>query len=56
MPIYDREFIEQKGQDILKKEIMGTGPFKIKEYIRGTSFELGRNEDYWVKGRPYSIL
>jgi len=53
MPIYDKEFVEQKGQDIPKKEIMGTGPFKFKEYIRGVSFELAKNEDYWAKGRPY---
>ena len=53
MPIYDREFVEQRGQDIPKKEVMGTGQFKLKEYIRGVSFELAKNEDYWVKGRPY---
>ncbi|MBI3637232.1 MAG: ABC transporter substrate-binding protein [Candidatus Rokubacteria bacterium] len=32
---------------------LGTGPFKFKEWKRGESFELVRNPDYFVKGRPY---
>ncbi|MBI2886442.1 MAG: ABC transporter substrate-binding protein [Chloroflexi bacterium] len=53
LPIYDKKWIEAKGNDIPKKEINGTGPFKMKEYIRGVSIESERNPDYWVKGRPY---
>lgn len=53
MAIYDKEWMEAKGQDAAKKEFMGTGPFRLKEYIRGTSMEVERNPNYWVEGKPY---
>lgn len=53
MAIYDKEWVESKGQDAPKKEMMGTGPFKLKDYTRGTSLEVERNPSYWVQGRPY---
>ncbi|MFH1487054.1 MAG: ABC transporter substrate-binding protein [Chloroflexota bacterium] len=37
----------------LKKVAVGTGPFKLKEYMSGVSFRMERNPDYFVKGRPY---
>lgn len=46
--------------DILEKEprwyernVMGTGPFKFVEYVRGSHWAGVRNENYFVKGRPY---
>ena len=53
MGMYDKEWVESKGQDGPKKEMNGTGPYKLKEYIRGTSVEVERNPGYWVEGRPY---
>lgn len=50
-PMYDKKWLEA-GHDP-KKEFNGAGPFKLKEYIRGTSYELVKNENYWEKGRPY---
>jgi peptide/nickel transport system substrate-binding protein len=32
---------------------MGTGPFKLKNYVRGSYIELERNPEYWKKGLPY---
>ncbi|MFN3614638.1 MAG: ABC transporter substrate-binding protein [Rubrimonas sp.] len=32
---------------------IGTGPFKFKEWVRGSHIHLVRNEDYWLEGRPY---
>lgn len=43
--------ILEKGP--MKDVIVGTGPFKFKEYKRGTSIELVRNPDYHVPGKPY---
>ncbi|MBI3998568.1 MAG: ABC transporter substrate-binding protein [Armatimonadetes bacterium] len=46
--------------DILEKEprwyernVMGTGPFKFVEYVRGSHWAGVRNENYFVSGRPY---
>jgi peptide/nickel transport system substrate-binding protein len=32
---------------------IGTGPFKIKSFAPGRSFEVVRNENYWQKDLPY---
>jgi len=32
---------------------IATGPWKFKEWVRGSHFEYVRNEDYWRKGFPY---
>src|SRR5438093_12461231 len=36
-----------------KKNAVGTGPFKLKSYVHGSSIELERNPNYWKKGLPY---
>ncbi len=37
----------------LRQRCVGTGPFKLKQYLPGTMVELERNPDYFVPGRPY---
>ena len=32
---------------------IGTGPFKFKEWVRGSHVEYVRNDDYWDEGKPY---
>lgn len=32
---------------------IGTGPFKLKEWVRGSHVEFVRNENYWNPGLPY---
>lgn len=32
---------------------IGTGPFKFKEWKKGSHIVLTRNADYWKKGQPY---
>jgi peptide/nickel transport system substrate-binding protein len=46
--------------DILAKDmhwyenhVMGTGPFKFVEHVKGSHFVGKRNPDYWDKGKPY---
>ncbi|MCZ6478809.1 MAG: ABC transporter substrate-binding protein [candidate division NC10 bacterium] len=36
-----------------EKNINGTGPFKFAEFVPGSHWIGKRNEDYFVKGRPY---
>ncbi|MBI2888208.1 MAG: ABC transporter substrate-binding protein [Chloroflexi bacterium] len=51
MVMYDKQWMEA-GHDPTK-EVNGTGPFKFKEYIRGTSIEMVKNTGYWKQGYPY---
>jgi peptide/nickel transport system substrate-binding protein len=36
-----------------KAHEVGTGPFRLKNYVRGSSIEFERNSDYWKQGLPY---
>jgi peptide/nickel transport system substrate-binding protein len=36
-----------------EKNIMGTGPFKFVEHVAGSHWIGKRNENYFVKGRPF---
>jgi peptide/nickel transport system substrate-binding protein len=42
-----------KGPDWHKKNANGTGPFKLKKYLRGSSLEVERNPNYFKEGLPY---
>ncbi len=49
--IFSREVLEQDGD--LKKRLIGTGPYILKEHTRKVRVVLARNPDYFDKGRPY---
>ncbi|MBI2906687.1 MAG: hypothetical protein HYX92_03405 [Chloroflexi bacterium] len=51
MPLAPKHVVEAKGD--LKKDVVGTGPFKLKSYSFGVSLELVKNKEYFVPGRPY---
>ncbi|MBI2910259.1 MAG: hypothetical protein HYX92_21665 [Chloroflexi bacterium] len=46
-----RAVLENKGD--MTKTVVGSGPFKFKSYASGVSWELERNPNYFVSGRPY---
>lgn len=46
-----KHIIEAKKD--LKQDAIGTGPFKLKEYIAGVSFRVEKSRDYYIKDRPY---
>ncbi len=50
--IYKADLL-QKDPHWYERHIMGTGPFKFVEYVRGSHWVAVRNEDYFVKGHPY---
>ena len=45
------EVLEEDGD--LKKRMIGTGPYILKEHTRKVRVVLARNPDYFDKGRPY---
>ncbi|MBI2907134.1 MAG: ABC transporter substrate-binding protein [Chloroflexi bacterium] len=51
LPMYSQAYVEKNGD--MKTTVMGTGPFKFKSYNPGVGLEAVKNENYWVKGRPY---
>ncbi|MBI2910094.1 MAG: hypothetical protein HYX92_20830 [Chloroflexi bacterium] len=51
-PIYPKHVVLENKND-MTKTALGSGPFKFKSYTSGVGWELVRNADYFVKGRPY---
>ncbi|HZD26615.1 MAG TPA: ABC transporter substrate-binding protein, partial [Alphaproteobacteria bacterium] len=52
------QHIYDDGQDIKThprntKDVVGSGPFILKEYKQGEYYTLEKNPDFFIKGRPY---
>ena len=50
--IFPKKYLD-KDPNYFKTNVVGSGPFKLKSYTRGSTFEGERNPDYFVKDRPY---
>ena len=50
--IYKADLLE-KDPHWFKKNVMGTGPFKLGEYVPGSHVLGKKNPDYFMKGLPY---
>ena len=50
--IFAKKYLDQDPH-YYKQHAVGSGPFKLKEYVRGATIELERNPTYWKKGLPY---
>jgi peptide/nickel transport system substrate-binding protein len=50
--VYAKKYLDQ-DPNYYKQHAMGSGPFKLKEYVRGASIEMERNPKYWKQGLPY---
>jgi peptide/nickel transport system substrate-binding protein len=53
MAVYSREAVLARGQESPKREPMGSGPYRFKEYTPSNSVVLERNPGYFLPGRPY---
>lgn len=51
--IISKEAFEKNGIEWARENPIGTGPFKLKEYIHGQSVTFEKNESYWQDGKPY---
>ncbi len=50
--IYKADILAKDPQWYMKN-VMGTGPFKFVEHVRGSHWVGKKNPDYWDKGKPY---
>ena len=50
--IYPKKYLD-KDPNYFMKSVVGSGPFKFKNYTRGATFEGERYAEYFVKDRPY---
>ncbi len=50
--IYPKKYLDTDPH-YFKTHAVGSGPFKLKNYVRGSYVELERNPNYWKKGLPY---
>lgn len=50
--VIPKEAVDANGGK-LDKVGVGTGPFKLAEYVANTRTRLEKNPDYFVQGRPY---
>ncbi|ETX01115.1 MAG: hypothetical protein ETSY2_37825, partial [Candidatus Entotheonella gemina] len=50
--VLPKHIIERDGDMTRVESQIGTGPFKLKKYVRGSIIEWERNSDYFIKGWP----
>lgn len=48
-----KEAYDKNGADWARENPIGTGPFKISEYVQGSHITYVRNDDYWRDDEPY---
>ena len=44
---------DKNGEDWMRNNPVGTGPFKFLSFDRDVSYKAVKNPDYWMPGRPY---
>jgi peptide/nickel transport system substrate-binding protein len=50
--IVSKAAVEAEGEAQWQNPL-GTGPFKLKEWVPGSHITVDRNENYWEEGKPY---
>ncbi|KAA0970986.1 ABC transporter substrate-binding protein [Aureimonas fodinaquatilis] len=53
VPAHIFKIDEDAAQNPAIRSPIGTGPFKFKEWVRGSHIIYERNPDYWDEGKPY---
>jgi peptide/nickel transport system substrate-binding protein len=50
--IVPKKLVEEQG-DAFWKTPVGTGPYRLKTFVRGSYIAFERNPNYWEDGKPY---
>lgn len=50
--ILPEKLVKAQGAAFYKHPV-GTGPFTVKEFVRGSHITLAKNPNYWESGKPY---
>jgi peptide/nickel transport system substrate-binding protein len=50
--VLPKDLVEKDGKAFYKHPV-GTGPFVVKEFVKGSHITLARNPYYWEQGKPY---
>jgi peptide/nickel transport system substrate-binding protein len=50
--IVPKDLVQKQG-DAFFKHPVGTGPYRLKKFVRGSYVAFERNPYYWEKGKPY---
>jgi ABC-type transport system substrate-binding protein len=51
--MYSPSFAQEVGDEGLKSQASGTGPFTIESFVPNESLTLAKNPTYWQEGLPY---
>ncbi len=54
--MYCKEYVEQASDDKIAREPIGTGPFKLANWVPGASISFDRFEEYWGDLPTYQKL
>lgn len=50
--VVPKKLVEEQGDDFFKNPV-GTGPFRVKEFVSGSHITFERNPYYWEAQKPY---
>lgn len=50
--ILPQKLVEQQGNKFFNHPV-GTGPFMVKSFVKGSNITFARNPYYWERGKPY---
>jgi peptide/nickel transport system substrate-binding protein len=50
--ILPKDLVQKQGKAFYKHPV-GTGPFTVKEFVRGSHITFAKNPNYWESGKPY---
>ena len=51
--IRPKAIYEELGSDAFSESPVGSGPFMVREWVRGEKLVLDKNPYYWKEGQPY---